>query len=297
MEHRMTTTDYVRIEKAIRYLQREFRSQPDLAEVAAAVGVSEYHFQRLFRRWAGISPKRFVQYLTATHARALLRDSHSVLDAALRSGLSGPGRLHDLMVNVEAMTPGEVGRGGEGLRIAFGFHAGPFGECLIAATERGVCGMQFVGEADRAGALAELGDRWPHARLEEDASLTAAIHRRVFPAAAGEAERTPVTLLVRGTNFQIRVWEALLRIPVGAAVSYGQLAAAVGAPGAARAVGSAVARNPIAYLIPCHRVIRGSGEVGEYRWGSARKAAMLGWEASRAEARPTFPAGARRVAG
>jgi AraC family transcriptional regulator, regulatory protein of adaptative response / methylated-DNA-[protein]-cysteine methyltransferase len=271
--------DYVRIEKAIAHLRDRFREQPGLGEVAAAIGMSEHHFQRLFRRWAGISPKRFVQFLTAEYAREQLARSRSVLEVSYDAGLSGPGRLHDLMVGVDAMTPGEVRRQGEGLRIRYGFHPSPFGECLLAVTDRGLCGMQFV-TGDRAAALAELGGRWPAAELVLDDDATRETHQRVFRAPSG-AEDPPVTLLLSGTNFQIRVWDALLRIPEGELTTYGHLAADIGAPDAARAVGSAVGRNPIAYLIPCHRVIRGSGTFGEYRWGSARKAAMLGWEAAR----------------
>lgn len=275
----MTELDYVRVEKAIRYLDENHRRQPSLAEVARGVGVSEYHFQRLFRRWAGVSPKRFLQFLTAEHARGLLRGSATVLDASYEAGLSGPGRLHDLMVAVHAMTPGEVRSGAAGLLVRHGVHDTPFGRCLIGLTDRGVCAMEFVGPEGPAGSLAALRARWPAARLREDPDATAAVARRAFGAGPGEE---PISLLLGGTNFQLRVWEALLRIPAGGAATYGELAEAIGAPGSARAVGGAVGRNPVAWLIPCHRVIRGTGAFGEYRWGAERKRAMLGWEAARA---------------
>jgi AraC family transcriptional regulator of adaptative response/methylated-DNA-[protein]-cysteine methyltransferase len=233
--------------------------------------LSEAHFQRLFRRWAGVSPKRFLQYVTAEHVRERLRESRSVLDAALDVGLSGPGRLHDLTLSVDAMTPGEVGRGGADLVIRHGRHESPFGEMFVALTARGVSAMSFA-----ADALAELRQRWPNAQFAEDLPAAQAVVDAVF-------QNRPLDRLlhVQGTNFQIRVWEALLQIPQGAVVSYGELAKSLGSPGAARAVGSAVAANPTAYLIPCHRVIRESGVIGDYRWGSDRKRAMLGWEAAR----------------
>jgi AraC family transcriptional regulator, regulatory protein of adaptative response / methylated-DNA-[protein]-cysteine methyltransferase len=275
----MHATDYLRVEKAIRFLEESAREQPTLEEVARRVGMSEYHFQRVFRRWAGVSPKRFLQFLTAGHARRLLEDSWSVLDAAHEVGLSGAGRLHDLMVAVDAMTPGEVRRRGEGLTIRYGSHPTPFGECLLALTDRGICDLSFAGGTGE-DPVEGLRSRWPLARLEESPGATAPVAARVFAESAA-ARGAPLPLLLAGTNFQIRVWEALLRIPAGEVASYERIAVGIGAPTAARAVGSAVGRNPIAYLIPCHRVIRGSGAFGEYRWGSARKKAMLGREAAR----------------
>lgn len=273
---RAAARDYFRIEKAIRFLDTHFREQPDLAEVARAVGLSEYHFQRLFRRWAGVSPKRFLQYLTAAHARAQLR-RQSVLDSAHASGLSGPGRLHDLTLQIYAATPGELRRGGAGVEIRYGFHATPFGECLLALTAKGVCALRFIDGVGRAGALRELQAEWPQARQRAAPIETAGVVQRLFaPADRG----APLALHVAGTNFQVRVWEALLRIPRGAVTSYEQLAALSGRPNSARAVGSALARNPVALLIPCHRVIRKTGAFGEYRWGEARKQALLGWEAA-----------------
>ena len=270
--------DYLRIEKAIRYLDENFRRQPELSEVAAAVGLSDYHFQRLFRRWAGVSPKRFLQFLTADYARALLSDSWTVLDAAYEAGLSGPGRLHDLLVSVDAVTPGETRRRGAGVTIRHGVHDTPFGPAFLAATERGICALHFLDEEGAAAPLAALAARWEGATLIDDPGATSALAARVFEPGDGSG---PVTLHLSGTNFQVKVWEALLRVPSGAITSYETLAERVGSPTAVRAVGSAVARNPIAYLIPCHRVIRKTGAFGEYRWGPARKRALLGWESAR----------------
>jgi AraC family transcriptional regulator, regulatory protein of adaptative response / methylated-DNA-[protein]-cysteine methyltransferase len=269
--------DYARIEKAIRYLDENFRRQPALAEVAAAVGLSDYHFQRLFRRWAGVSPKRFLQFLTAEYARDLLRESWTVLDTAYEAGLSGPGRLHDLLVGVDGVTPGEARRLGAGVVIRHGVHPSPFGDFLLAATDRGVCALTFLDEGGRERALAGVAARWPNATLREDRASTLPLAEKIFAGADGE--RVPLHL--EGTNFQIRVWEALLRVPGGSVVTYEQIATSLGSPRAVRAVGTAVGRNPIAYAIPCHRVIRKTGAFGEYRWGAARKRAILGWEAAR----------------
>lgn len=274
----MATHDYTRIERAIRFLEAHVREQPDLDTVAAAAGLSRHHFQRLFRRWAGISPKRFVQFLTAGHARELLARRRSALDTALATGLSGGGRLHDLMVNVYAATPGELRHGGAGLTIRYGFAPTPFGECLIARTARGICHLAFVADGRRA-ARDELIARWPQARFTR-ATDTAALARRLF--APDRRDGRPLALHLHGTNFQIRVWEALVAIPAGAAVCYQDLAAAIGAPAATRAVASAVAANPVAILIPCHRVIRKTGAFGDYHWGATRKRALLAWEAAHA---------------
>ena len=274
--------DYERIETAIHFLEQNFRQQPSLEEVAAAVGLSEYHFHRLFSRWVGTTPKRFLRFLTAEYAKERLADSASVLDAAYDAGLSGSGRLHDLLVNLEAISPGEYKRGGAGLVIAYGIHPSPFGACLLAVTERGVCGLEFL--ADRSGRQTreDLAARWPGAELVEDPALTAPYLERLFPP-SGEHDGVPIPLLVKGTNFQLSVWQALLRIPPGDLVGYGDIARHLGKPGAARAVGSAVGANPISYLIPCHRVIRSVADFGNYRWGAERKKAMIGWEAARAE--------------
>ena len=272
--------DYTRIEKAILFLEENYSRQPELREVADSVNLSEFHFQRLFRRWAGISPKRFIQFLTLEHAKRLLGDAHSVLDATYDAGLSSPGRLHDLFVNIEAMTPGEFKAQGAGLRISYGFHPTPFGECLLAVTERGVCGLGFVNGGGRATVLRDFKSRWPEARWDEHARLTQPYISRIFGGEKGNGAR-PITLVLQGTNFQIKVWEALLKIPMGSVVPYEELATKVCSVRAARAVGSAVGKNPIAFLIPCHRVIRKAGGIGGYHWGTARKKAMLAWEAAR----------------
>ena len=274
--------DYSRVEKAILYLEENYHRQPELREVAQNLHLSEYHFQRLFRRWAGISPKRFVQFLTLEHAKRLLADSHSVLDATYDAGLSSPGRLHDLFVNLEAMTPGEFKAQGAGLDIRYGFHPSPFGECLLAVTERGICGLGFIAGGGRAGTLGDFQGRWPRARFEENPRLTHSYMARIFGGEKRDSGR-PLTLLLHGTNFQIKVWEALLAIPMGRVTTYEALAASLGKAGAARAVGGAVGKNPIAFLIPCHRVIRKAGVMGDYHWGAARKKAMLAWEAARVQ--------------
>ena len=273
----MQVSDYARIERAIHFLESNVQRQPSLRDVAASVNLSEFHFQRMFTRWAGISPKRFLQFQTAQHAKQLLADSRSVLDVAYETGLSGGGRLHDLLVTVEAMTPGQFKEGGAGVRIATGVHDTPFGPCFIAATERGICRMSFAPERHRDDVLADLRITWPNARIESDQRTTAALAERIFPP-AGRTARGEVRAVLRGTPFQVKVWEALLRIPEGAVTSYDAIARAIGHPTATRAVGTAVGRNPIAYLIPCHRVIRKTGAFGDYRWGSARKRAMLAWE-------------------
>jgi len=275
--------DYRRIERAIEFLTVRAARRPPLDEVAAHVGLSPFHFQRLFLRWAGTTPSRFVRYLTAEHARACLRDARSVLHAALDAGLSGPGRLHDLMVNVCAVTPGEARGRGAGLRMAYGIHATPFGPARIAVTARGIAGLEFLdasADGDPRGGPGALSEAWPEADLIHDPAGTAPWIRRIFEAGPGTAER-PLPVLLRGTNLQLRVWEALLAIPEGAVTSYGRLAAALGRPKAARAVAGAVAANPIAYLIPCHRVLRETGAIGGYRWGENRKRAILGREFAR----------------
>ncbi len=282
--------DYQLIAAAIRYLEANYCDQPALDDLATQLAISPYHLQRLFKRWAGISPKRFVQFLTVEHAKELLAASHSTLDAAYASGLSGPGRLHDLFVTVEAMTPGEFKLGGSGLTITYGFHVTPFGECLLAITERGVCGLTFNSEAGHAGEVAALHERWPAAHLVENPQATALVIDRIFapsathsPASLASTSTAPLRLLLAGTNFQVKVWEALLRVPPGSVCSYADIAQCLGRPSAARAVGGAVGANAIAYLIPCHRVIRKSGVIKDYRWGSTRKKAMLGWEAAQME--------------
>lgn len=278
----MSTTDYLRIEQAIAFLEANFRRQPSLKEVAQSVHLSEFHFQRLFQRWAGISPKRFLQYLTAEHVKALLVESRrqpgfNLLHASYAAGLSGGGRLHDLLVNLHAITPGELKSEGAGLTIRYGVHHSPFGPCLLAITERGVCALSFIAPQEQETALAELQAQWKHARLQRAPSATREYIDRIFFPPDG-AKRPPLCVQVKGTNFQVKVWEALLRIPAGALACYEDIAAGVGAPQATRAVGNAVGRNPVAFLIPCHRVIQKTGAFGGYRWGPTRKKAMLAWE-------------------
>ncbi len=274
--------DYQRIEKAIQFLEANYQRQPELSEIAASVHLSEYHFQRLFSQWVGISPKRFLQFLTKENAKRLLEHSASVLEAAYASGLSGPGRLHDLFVSCEAVTPGEYKQRGAGLTIRYGMHPTPFGECLLAVTSRGICGLGFTAEHSGYGCpLDELRHFWQQAELVYDASATEALIERIFPL-PGAAPSAPLQIYLRGTNFQIKVWEALLRIPIGQVTTYQEIAAAIGQPQAARAVGNAVGSNPIPVLVPCHRVIRKEGVFGNYRYGSARKKALLGWELAQA---------------
>ncbi len=268
--------DYLKIEKAIKYLETNYVHQPALAEVAAHVGLSEYHFQRLFKRWAGISPKRFIQYLTAQLSGQLLRNRSDTLDVALDSGLSGPSRLHDLMVNVYAMTPKEYRDCGDSLTIEYGWHASPFGTCLAAATDKGLCWMSFH---DGKDGLAALRNQWTAADLVMNPAKTTELIDRIFE--TDEVAENSVMLHLKGTNLQIRVWEALLEIAPGEIVTYSQLAGMVDRPNAVRAVASAVGRNAISYVIPCHRVLRKCGGVGGYRWGTSRKRAMLTWESAK----------------
>jgi AraC family transcriptional regulator of adaptative response/methylated-DNA-[protein]-cysteine methyltransferase len=268
--------DYQRIEQAIRFLEANFQRQPELSEIAASVHLSEYHFQRLFTRWVGISPKRYLQYLTKENAKSWLNASASLLETAYASGLSGPGRLHDLFVSCDAVTPGEFKHKGQGLEIAYGFHPSPFGECLLGVTGRGICSLMFVQDNDQDAVLEAFRHDWQKADLQSDPARTLPFLDKVFSPSSQEA--LPLHLL--GTNFQIKVWEALLRIPPGAVSTYTGVAQSIGRPTAARAVSNAVAHNPIAYIIPCHRVIRESGEMGGYRYGIPRKRAMLTWESA-----------------
>jgi AraC family transcriptional regulator of adaptative response/methylated-DNA-[protein]-cysteine methyltransferase len=269
--------DYRRIEQAIRYLDANRERQPDLNEVAESVHLSPYHFQRLFTRWVGVSPKRFTQYLTKEHARELLDRSQDVLTTAYDSSLSSPGRLHDLFITWEAVTPGEYRRHGAGLEIMFGFHPTPFGECLLALSPRGVTSLVFLQDGNRQAAQIELQQRWSNARLVHDQVRTAPMIAPIFSFFKGRSTGR-IDLHVLGTGFQLKVWEALLRVPSGSVVSYEDIAVQIGLPGAARAVGNAIGQNPLPVIIPCHRVIRQTGEIGGYRWGPARKKALLGWE-------------------
>jgi len=273
--------NYERVARAIDYLRRHAAGQPDLSAVARHVHLSDHHFQRLFTRWAGVSPKRFLQYLTVEHAKSRLAASQNVLDLAGEVGLSGPGRLHDLFVTLEAMSPGEYKTGGAGLAIRYGTHDSPFGPVLIATSLRGICSLHFLDDGDDAAARIQA--EWPRAELRRNPAGTAALAERVFRSFASQPG-APLALLVKGSNFQVKVWRALLALPFGAVATYRQVAESIGEPAAARAVGNAVGANPIGWLIPCHRVIRDSGELSHYRWGTTRKAAMLGWEAAHASA-------------
>lgn len=275
-------SDYERIEQAITYLVEQAGSQPTLEQVAAHVNLSPYHFQRLFTRWAGTSPKRFLQVLTLEHSKALLAESRSLLDTALDIGLSGGSRLHDHFVQLEAVTPGEFKTRGEGVRISYGVHESPFGELLVARTDRGVCRAAFLGYSDMDTELAQLRSDWPASTLVEDPAATDPVVARMLGRPEERAEG-PISIRVSGTNFQIAVWRALMNIPYGAVVSYGDIARSLGYPRASRAVGNAVGVNPVALLIPCHRVIQQSGALGGYRWGPNRKRVIQAWERLRAE--------------
>jgi AraC family transcriptional regulator of adaptative response/methylated-DNA-[protein]-cysteine methyltransferase len=270
--------DYERIARVLRYLDENHTDQPDLATLARHVGLSTHHFHRLFTSWAGITPKDFLQCLTVTHAKELLRQGRSVLDATLDTGLSSPSRLHDLCISLEAASPGEVKSGGEGWTITVGFADSPFGKCLIGEGHRGLCHLSFVDSNNKSAALAGVKSQWPRAHLQRDDTAVSQLANRIFARTPVGKSLAPLRAFVRGTPFQVRVWRALLQVQRGTLVSYGGLAAAVGRPTAARAVGSAVGQNPLAYLIPCHRVIRETGVLGDYRWGQVRKRGILAWE-------------------
>ncbi len=276
--------DYERIAKVIRYLDDRHIEQPDLAALAARAGLSQFHFHRVFSNWAGVTPKDFLQCLTLAHAKELLCKGGSVLDVALESGLSGPGRLHDLFVNLEAASPGELKSGGAGWTISFGFADSPFGKCLFAESPRGICRLSFV--ENEKMAEAELQKDWLRAKLKRDDTAATKFAKIIFARHdavqhAGSETGAPLRALVRGTSFQLRVWRALLEVQPRTLTSYGRLAETIGKPTAARAVGTAVGQNPLAYLIPCHRVIRETGVFGNYRWGAVRKRAIVAWESSR----------------
>jgi AraC family transcriptional regulator of adaptative response/methylated-DNA-[protein]-cysteine methyltransferase len=273
--------EYQRIEKALAFIAAEADSQPDLDRIAAAVNSSPHHLQRVFTQWVGVSPKKFLQFLTLERAKASLEASASVLDAAYDSGLSGPSRLHDLFVTHEAVTPGEYKARGAGLTITYGWLDSPFGECLVMTTPRGICGVGFAMDAGREETFADLAGRWPQARFVENAGAVKALARAMFTGGGEE----PLKLVLYGTPWQIKVWEALLRIPPAGLVSYEDVARQLGMERASRAVGSAVGDNPISWLIPCHRVIRKTGVISHYHWGRPRKLAMIGWEAAHAEPR------------
>ena len=271
-------SEYNRMERAIRYIEDHAEDQPSLDVVSEHVGLSPYHFQRIFKKWTGVSPKRFLQFLTVENAKQLLDQSASVLETSYDVGLSGSGRLHDLFVSVEAVTPGQFKSGGSGVKLEYGFHQTPFGRVVIAMAKDGLTDLKFVDEEDESKAVHELEKKWPAADITENRGATGKIARRIFGGLERSAEGSPIKLWLRGTNFQIKVWQALLRIPEGTIVSYSDVARSIGRPEAVRAAANAVGSNPIAWLIPCHRVLRSSGAIGGYGGGIARKKIMLARE-------------------
>lgn len=273
--------DYDIVRRAIAYIAQHRRQQPEIEAIAHAAGVSATELHHLFRRWAGLTPKDFLAALTLDHARNLLRDSASVLDATYEVGLSSPGRLHDLFVTYESMSPGEWKSGGEGLTMSYGFHPSPFGSALVMATERGLSGLAFADPGEEAAALADMRSRWPKAKYVENVEITAPLARRIFDPNAWRQDR-PLRVVLIGTDFEVRVWETLLKIPMGRATTYSDIASKIHKPKAARAVGAAVGKNPVCFVVPCHRVIGKSGELTGYHWGLTRKRAILGWEAGHA---------------
>jgi AraC family transcriptional regulator of adaptative response/methylated-DNA-[protein]-cysteine methyltransferase len=273
-------SDYARVERAIAYMDAHYRERPGLGEIAAVAGVSPAHFSRLFRRWSGLSPLRYLRRLSLASAEADLLADASVEEAAWSAGLSGPGRLHDLFVSIEAVTPGEFKSGGAGVELRAGTGDTPFGRAFLARSRRGIVELGFAGERSNADLMAELAAAWPDARIGSDPDAGAVLDD-IFRGGAGEQ-----VLCLRGTNFQHQVWRALLAVPPGETTDYGELAAAIGRPEASRAVGNAVGANPVAWLIPCHRVLRRNGALGGYRWGPDRKRAMLAWERCRPPAEP-----------
>ena len=270
--------DYERVANVIRFLDRHHTEQPDLHQLASAAGLSPFHFHRLFSAWAGVTPKDFLQCLTLEHVKHLLRNGDNVFDAALNAGLSGPGRLHDLCVTLEAASPGEMKNGGAGMQIDYGFAETPFGQALIAETKRGICHLSFVDGHGRNCARNLLMSQWSNAKLNRNDARIAELSAKIFTQVRDGVSRPTLRAFVRGTPFQLRVWRALLRVPSGSLTTYGRLAQAIGQSQAARAVGSAVGANPIAFIIPCHRVIRETGALGNYHWDPIRKRAIVGWE-------------------
>ena len=270
--YRQLSEDYLRIEQAIQYLDNHYKDQPGLEELAASIGLSEFHFQRIFTRWAGVSPKRFLQFLTREGAKDLLNRSENLLDTTHQVGLSSLGRLHDLFVTTEAVTPGEYKSHGAGVTIRYGLHPTPFGKCLIGVTEHGVCHLSFV-QTSEGDAIDALVRQWEQAQMIEDHKATASFVEPIFD--LSQRGKGSLQLHLRGTNFQLKVWEALLNIPAGTVTTYEGIASIIGSPGALRAVGTAVGHNPVAVLIPCHRVIRKTGGFGNYRYGAPRKKALL----------------------
>jgi AraC family transcriptional regulator, regulatory protein of adaptative response / methylated-DNA-[protein]-cysteine methyltransferase len=270
--------DYAIVKKALAFITENWREHPSLETIAAEAGLSPHHMQRVFTRWAGLSPKAFLQAVTLDHARGLLRDSASILDATYELGLSGPGRLHDLFVTHEGMSPGIYKAKGKGLTIRYGFHPSPFGTALVMIADQGLAGLAFADDGEEKAALADMRSRWPEAQYVEDFAATAPYAERIFKPENWRPDE-PLRVVFIGTDFEIRVWETLLRIPMGKASTYSDIAAHIGKPSAARAVGTAVGRNPVSFVVPCHRVMGKSGSLCGYHWGLTRKRAILGWEA------------------
>jgi AraC family transcriptional regulator of adaptative response/methylated-DNA-[protein]-cysteine methyltransferase len=273
-----TLRDYDSVRRAIAFISEHWRAQPTIEAMADAASVTPDELHHLFRRWAGLTPKAFMQALTLDHAKGLLRDSASVLDAALDSGLSGPGRLHDLFVTHEAMSPGEWKNGGAGMTLRFGFHPSPFGTAIVIASGRGLAGLAFADPGEEQSALADMQRRWPRATYLEDRAGTAALAQRIFDTKLWRADQ-PLRVVLIGTDFEVRVWETLLKIPMGRAVSYSDIATKIKNPKASRAVGAAIGKNPVSFVVPCHRALGKDGALTGYHWGITRKQAMLGWEA------------------
>jgi AraC family transcriptional regulator, regulatory protein of adaptative response / methylated-DNA-[protein]-cysteine methyltransferase len=272
--------DYQIVEKAIGYIRENYLDQPDLEEIAGVAGMSTFHFQRVFSRWAGISPKKFLQYITIEHAKQVLMEGQeSVLNTAYDVGLSSGSRLYDLFVNFEAITPGEYKSLGRDISILYSFFTGPFGDYLLGATERGICALRFLDTGEEERTLEELRAEWPLSHFIHEHKKISSFASRIFN--SGVNSQAPLSLHIKGTNFQVKVWEALLNISIGNLSTYGNVAREIGQPSATRAVGSAVGKNPVSYIIPCHRVIRSSGVFGNYRWGADRKLSMIGYEAAK----------------
>ena len=270
--------DYDSVRRAIAFISEHWRAQPTIEAMAEAAGLTPDELHHLFRRWAGLTPKAFMQALTLDHAKSLLRGSASVLDAALDSGLSGPGRLHDLFVTHEAMSPGEWKNGGAGMTLRYGFHPSPFGTAVVIASERGLAGLAFADPGEEQPALADMQRRWPLASYVADQTATAPFAQRIFDRRLWRSDQ-PLRVVLIGTDFEVRVWQTLLKIPMGRAVSYSDIAKRINSPKASRAVGAAVGKNPISFVVPCHRALGKSGALTGYHWGLTRKRAMLGWEA------------------
>ena len=273
-----TASDYALVKRTLGFISENWREQPSLDVISEQAGLSPHHLQRVFTRWAGLSPKAFLQAVTLDHAREMLRGEASILDASYELGLSGPSRLHDLFVTHEGMAPGIYKTRGRGLEIRYGFHDCPFGRALVMATDQGLCGLAFADDGDERKSFEDMSGRWPEARYAEDAAATAPIAKRIFHPANWKGDE-PLRVVFIGTDFEIRVWETLLRIPFGSAATYSGIATHLGKPNAARAVGTAVGKNPVSFVVPCHRVLGKSGGLCGYHWGLTRKRAILGWEA------------------